>query len=500
MKQVLAIMAITCLVASVGMAARKPKVAFAGPATDAGEEYTPGKLRVDLTASSTNTVTVDYEATGGTAEGGGTDYTLAAGTLTFDPGETVGYIEVTIVDDGSEESDETIVVTLSNPVNARLDTQTTHTFTILDDDRTGQTWNCSTVGQMEYAWRNCQPNDEIVLAAGTYVLEAIPQITTHHLIIRGATGDPDDVILQGPGMNTDANPREALVIYADDVTIMDLTIEEVYHNGVHIKGEDDADRVWITNVKTFNCGERHIKGSRDFGNLACDSEDSIIEFAVMEADTVPSGHPDNNYVGGIDLMAMKNLIVRDCVAINIRGATGGGRGGIFLWQENYNLTVERNKIYDCDTGIALGNPSGTGYCVVGAIVRNNFVTRGAYIALELCFTKDVKVYHNSIYSDDASYFRTVHIYGNTTTNLQSKYNIIRGQIYENGASWTDTGSITGSTPQSNWFADWTVADLHLTASATAAIDAGSPLAEVPEDFDEDDRDENPDIGGDEYIP
>ena len=199
---------------------------------------------------------------------------------------------------------------------------------------------------------------------------------------------------------------------------------------------------------------------------------------------------------------MKNLIVRDCVAINIQGETGGGRGAIFLWQENYNVTVERNRIYGCDSGICLGNPSfgeaPDHWTVDGGIIRNNFITRGDYIALELCFTRDIKVYYNSIYSANCNYFRTVHLYGNNTTNLQSKYNIIRGQIYENGASWTDTGSITGCTPQANWFDDPSTADLHLTANAGDAIDDGSTLVEVPEDFDEDDRDENPDIGADEY--
>jgi hypothetical protein len=207
-------------------------------------------------------------------------------------------------------------------------------------------------------------------------------------------------------------------------------------------------------------------------------------------------------VGGIDFMAMKDLIIRDCVAINIKGGTGGGRGGIFLWQENYNPTVERNVIYGGDSGICLGNPGFTepGHCVMGGLVRNNFVTRGAYVAMEFCFTKDVKVYNNSVYSADATYFRTVHIYGSSTTNLQSKYNIIRGQVYENGASWTDQGSIIGTTPQADWFVNPAVADLHLTANAGLAIDAASPLADVPEDIDEQTRGTSPDVGADESNP
>ena len=48
------------------------------------------------------------------------DYTLASGTLTFDPGQTSKQIAVTVVNDSAVEMDETIVVTLSSPFNATL--------------------------------------------------------------------------------------------------------------------------------------------------------------------------------------------------------------------------------------------------------------------------------------------------------------------------------------------------------------------------------------------
>jgi hypothetical protein len=79
-------------------------------------------------------VTVNYAVTGGTASGGGVDYTLAGGTLTFNPGDITKNISITIVNDALDENDETIVVTLSSPSNATLGTNTVHTYTILDND------------------------------------------------------------------------------------------------------------------------------------------------------------------------------------------------------------------------------------------------------------------------------------------------------------------------------------------------------------------------------
>ncbi|OEK04570.1 hypothetical protein BFP71_13980 [Roseivirga misakiensis] len=91
-----------------------------------------------------NPTSVDYAVTGGTATGGGTDYTLASGTVTFLAGTTTGSFDITINNDGLFEVDETIIITLSNPVNANLDNTMpfagsgaiTHTYTITNDDAT----------------------------------------------------------------------------------------------------------------------------------------------------------------------------------------------------------------------------------------------------------------------------------------------------------------------------------------------------------------------------
>ena len=81
-----------------------------------------------------NDTKVDYTVTGGTATGGGVDYTLAAGTATVAMGDTLGDISISINDDLLNEINETIIVTLSGPVNANLGDTTQFTYTIQDDD------------------------------------------------------------------------------------------------------------------------------------------------------------------------------------------------------------------------------------------------------------------------------------------------------------------------------------------------------------------------------
>ena len=90
-------------------------------------------LTVDLSAAPSSDVTVDYTVTG-TATGSGTDYTLASGTLTISAGNTSGTISISsIVADTLDEVDETVIVTLSNAVNATLGTDPVHTYTMTDE-------------------------------------------------------------------------------------------------------------------------------------------------------------------------------------------------------------------------------------------------------------------------------------------------------------------------------------------------------------------------------
>src|SRR5205823_9865622 len=91
-------------------------------------------VTVSLSSASSKSITVNYAVSGGTATGGGLDYTLASGALTFAPGVTNQNISITVVNDAVDEDDETVQITLSSPSNATLGAIVTHTYTILDND------------------------------------------------------------------------------------------------------------------------------------------------------------------------------------------------------------------------------------------------------------------------------------------------------------------------------------------------------------------------------
>ncbi|MGM8063374.1 DUF4347 domain-containing protein, partial [Vogesella indigofera] len=92
---------------------------------------------VSLSAASGKTVSVNYASSNGTATAG-VDYTAASGTLTFAPGETSKTITLNVTGDTTQESNETVNVTLTSPSNATL-TDASAVGTILDDENANPT-------------------------------------------------------------------------------------------------------------------------------------------------------------------------------------------------------------------------------------------------------------------------------------------------------------------------------------------------------------------------
>ena len=90
-------------------------------------------FNVTLAQPVNTTVTVNYATSNGTATAG-SDYTAAAGTLTFVPNDQSETITVTLLNDLVFEGDETFTVTLSGASIAAVVADGTATGTIVEDD------------------------------------------------------------------------------------------------------------------------------------------------------------------------------------------------------------------------------------------------------------------------------------------------------------------------------------------------------------------------------
>ena len=116
-----------------------------GPATlsvaDATVEEAAGATLdfvVTLSRTRSATTTVQYSTSDGTATAG-SDYTETRGTLSFGSNETSKTISVPVLDDGHDEGNETLTLTLSNPSGAKLG-DATATGTIENNDPMPKAW------------------------------------------------------------------------------------------------------------------------------------------------------------------------------------------------------------------------------------------------------------------------------------------------------------------------------------------------------------------------
>jgi hypothetical protein len=113
--------------------ATTPAVNLSTAATSVGEGAGNTVITVQRSGPVTGAASVVYATSNGTAIAG-TDYTETSGTLNFAANETTKTFEIPITQDGANEGNETINVTLSDANGTQLGTRSTAVVTILDDD------------------------------------------------------------------------------------------------------------------------------------------------------------------------------------------------------------------------------------------------------------------------------------------------------------------------------------------------------------------------------
>ncbi len=105
----------------------------ANPYTEGNSGIGNASIIVSLSAASSQTITVNYTATDGSAQVG-SDYQAQSGILTFAPGQTSQSISLPVLGDTTVEPDETVQISLSNPANAQLPANPTASVMIRNDD------------------------------------------------------------------------------------------------------------------------------------------------------------------------------------------------------------------------------------------------------------------------------------------------------------------------------------------------------------------------------
>ena len=120
----------------ITVAAVNPVVQFDTTASEGGEAVDHPAFKVSLNYAVSDPFQLNYSVTGGTATGGGVDYSLNPGVISFIPGQKGTEIIPLIINDTIVEiPDENFHIALASPTNGIiLGADSLHTYTILDDD------------------------------------------------------------------------------------------------------------------------------------------------------------------------------------------------------------------------------------------------------------------------------------------------------------------------------------------------------------------------------
>jgi hypothetical protein len=134
-----------------------------------------------------------------------------------------------------------------------------------------------TIEALEKVLSEAPPDTAIFLRGGTYRLRRMLDVRVPRLVLRGLSGDPTHVVLEGESA-LEKNVGVGLSISAPDVVISDLTVANVGFHGIQVRGEKQAHGTVLHNVRVRDTGQQLVKGSAgpdghgaDLGLVSCSS-------------------------------------------------------------------------------------------------------------------------------------------------------------------------------------------------------------------------------------
>ncbi len=371
----------------------------------------------------------------------------------------------------------------------------------------GNVVEVSTVEGLIQAVEQAQVGQTILVADGHYLMPRYIEIRADRVTLRGVSGRRDRVILDG----VRSLHGELLGLRGcSDVTIADLTIQNVRFNGFKINSESNVQRLTIHNCIVHNVWQRGVKGVKvpEQDREILRPKGCRIQYCLFYNDRPkqlsddPADIAQGNYIAGIDVMYAKDWVISDNVFVGIQGRTGEGRGAIFLWFDSQDCLIERNIIIDCDVGLQLGNPHRAdnvqNHCV-RCVARNNFITRTPEAGIVTVYTKDCRVLHNTIHDPQSRTNRLIRtVFDNDGLVVANNLLSGPGMSNESDSEIRFLGNLLQDV--SGVFANPSRGDLHLTRAAAEIVDKAMVLAEASNtDIDGQSRGDRPDIGADELA-
>lgn len=344
-------------------------------------------------------------------------------------------------------------------------------------------------------------NTTILLQDGTYDLTDTIYVNTPNVTIAGASGNRQSVVIQGDAMSSTARVKNLIRAAASGFQFRDATLQRSGWHLIQIVGEANADSPILRNCIFRDAYQQMVKVSNDRATPGVTSDNGLVENCIFE---YSAGIGPQYYIGGIDAHGSKNWVIRNNTFRSIISPnTNVAEFAVHFWDGSGNNTVEKNLIINCDRGIgfgmdAQGNSAG--------IIRNNMIYHSAGngsfadTGIALIESPNTQVYNNTVFIENSYPWAIEYRFAATQNVLITNNLVNRSIVSRDGASGTVMTNVVNAV--ASWFANPSIGDLHLTASASATtVNAGQVVPGLSDDFDSQTRPQGGaiDIGADEIL-
>ncbi len=262
----------------------------------------------------------------------------------------------------------------------------------------------SSYEQIRDACLSALPNDTIIIAEGVYTISdrAKLQIIGRPgpVLVRGVTGNPEDVIIQGYGVDDDRMSINFELENCPDWTFESLTTRNSYFHGFKFDlGSTDCT---LRNVVMMDHGESGVKGSSNPAvGIYPDRllvEDCLIGFTLETGGKRPN-------VEGVDGVGVNDWIIRGTTFINIQ-RNGQPAYACFTKGNSSGTIIENCVFINCLIGASFGGGGSSPNIYRdnnrefehrGGIIRNNIFIRGTDAAIYINQADSCKIYNNTVF-------------------------------------------------------------------------------------------------------
>jgi hypothetical protein len=217
----------------------------------------------------------------------------------------------------------------------------------------------------------------IVLEDGTYNVGNTIYITSEHIMVKSATGNPYDVVLKGPGMAKGGRVKGIFRINANYFTLDGVTLTDVPNHLVQVAGEINASYPHFRHVIFQDAYEQLLKVSYNYKTLKSQENKSIggiVDGCIFQ---YTQGIGPNFYIGGVDALGAENWVVKNSIFRDIASPRGRvSQYAVHFWDNANNNRVTDNIFIDNDRAIGFGMrlPNrGVRYAHKNGVAKNNII-------------------------------------------------------------------------------------------------------------------------------